>query len=148
MPVTASYDSERLLVRGDLTGDFGWGGAVLRVEPQLGLLYAEETLDGFTDDMGGVAPSERLWLARLGLGPKLTWSLENAVTHARVRVNLDSHNLGRTDETRERVSALLELGHRRQIDDRGSLELSAAVDGLGSSRFVSLSFGLKYELKF
>ena len=148
MPVTASYDSERLVVRGDLTGDFGWGGAVLRVEPQLGLLYAEETLDGFTDDMGGVALSERLWLARLGLGPKLTWSLENAVTHARVRVNLDSHNLGRTDETRERVSALLELGHRRQIDDRGSLELSAAVDGLGSSRFVSLSFGLRYELKF
>ena len=101
-PVTASYRSERIAVRGDLTGDFGWGGERLRVEPQIGLLYAEEGLDAFTDNMGGEAPSERLWLARLGLGPKVTWSLEEGTMHGKLRVNLDAHNLesdgGRTEE--------------------------------------------------
>ena len=147
-PVTASYRSERMAVRGDLTGDFGWGGEGLRVEPQIGLLYAEEDLDAFTDDMGGEAPGERLWLARLGLGPKVTWRLEESTTHGKLRVNLDAHNLASDEGRSEEVSASLELGHRWQIDERSTLDLSASVDGLGSGWFSSGSVGLRYELKF
>ena len=147
-PVTASYRSERIAVRGDLTGDFGWGGDGLRVEPQIGLLYAEEDLDAFTDNLGGEAPGERLWLARLGFGPKVTRSLEESTTHGKLRVNLDAHNLESDEDRTEEVSASLELGHRWQIDERSSLDVSVSVDGLGSGWFSSGSVGLRYELSF
>ena len=147
-PVDATHRSTRLVARGDMTGDFGWGGRGLRIEPQLGLLYAEEDLDAFTDSLGGAAPGERLWLARLGFGPKLTWRRSGGATRARLRVNVDAHNLGPSGEDRDEVSAALELGHRRRLGARGSLDLSAGVDGLGSDWFSSTSFGLTYEGTF
>ena len=147
-PVEATHRSTRLVARGDLTGDFGWGTAGLRIEPQLGLLYAGEDLDAFTDTLGGVARGERLWLTRLGFGPKLTWRRGIGATRARLRVNFDAHNLGPSGEDREEMSAELEVGHRRRLGARGSLDLSAGVDGLGSDWFSSTSFGLTYEGAF
>ena len=147
-PVTASYRSERIAVRGDLTGDFGWGGEGLRVEPQVGLLYAVEGLDAFTDSVGSKAPEERLWLARLGLGPKVTWSLGEGTMHGKLRVNLDAHNLESDEDRSEEVSASLELGHRWRIDKGSSLDLSAGFDGLGSDWFSSGTLGLRYEARF
>ena len=147
-PVAATHRSTRLVARGDLTGDFGWGTAGLRIEPQLGLLYAEEDLDAFTDSLGGAAPGERLWLARLGFGPRLTWRRGDGATRARLRVNFDAHNLGPSGENREEASAELEVGHRRRLGARGSLDVSAGVDGLGSDWFSSTSFGLTYEGAF
>ena len=147
-PVTASYRSERIAVRGDLTGDFGWGGEGLRVEPQIGLLYAVEGLDAFTDSVGSKAPEERLWLARLGLGPKVTWSLGEGTMHGKLRVNLDAHNLESDEDRSEEVSASLELGHRWRIDKGSSLDLSAGFDGLGSDWFSSGTLGLRYEARF
>ena len=146
--ITAPYHSERFVVRGDLTGDFGWGGNSVRVEPQFGLLYAEEHLDAFTDSDGGVAPADQLWLARLGLGPRLIWQLERSAMHAHLRVNLDAHNLVASDERTEEVSASLGFGHRWRIDELGFLELSASFDGLRSGWFSSASYGLTYEQKF
>ena len=147
-PVTASYRSERIAVRGGLTGDFGWGGEGLRVEPQVDLLYAEEDLGAFTDDMGGEAPGERLWLARLGFGPRVTVSQEEGTTHGKLRVNLDTHNLESNEDRTEEVSASVEVGHRWQIDEWSSLDVSVSVDGLGSDWFSSGSVGLRYELSF
>ena len=147
-PVTAAYRSKRIAVRGGLTGDFGWGGEGLRVEPQIDLLYAEEDLDAFTDDMGGEGPGERLWLARLGFGPKVTRSLGESTTHGKLRVNLDTHNLESDGDRSEEVSASVEVGHRWQIDERSSLDVSVSVDGLGSDWFSSGSVGLRYELRF
>ena len=147
-PVTASYRSERIAVRGDLTGDFGWGGEGLRVEPQIGLLYAEEGLDAFTDSVGGEGPEERLWLARLGLGPKVTWHLGEGTMHGKLRVNLDAHNLESDEGRTEEVSASLELGHRWRIDKGSSLDLSVDFDGVGSGWFSSGTVGLRYEARF
>ena len=147
-PVTASYRSERIAVRGDLTGDFGWGGEGLRVEPQIGLLYAEEGLDAFTDSVGGEGPEERLWLARLGLGPKVTWHLGESTMHGKLRVNLDAHNLDSDEGRTEEVSASLEVGHRWRIDKGSTLDLSAGFDGLGSGWFSSGTVGLRYEASF
>ncbi len=148
-PVTASYRSERIAVRGDLTGDFGWGGEGLRVEPQIGLLYAEEGLDAFTDSVGGEGPEERLWLARLGLGPKVTWNLgEGGTMHGKLRVNLDAHNLESDEGRTEEISASLEVGHRWQFDKGSSLDLSVDFDGLGSDWFSSGTVGLRYEARF
>ena len=147
-PVTASHRSERFAVRGDLTGDVGWSGDGFLVEPQVGVLYAQEDLDALTDSAGGVAPEERLWLARLGFGPKVTWSQGDRAVHGKLRVNLDAHNLDASGDDREEVSALLELGHRWQIDARNALDLSGSVDGLGADGFSSMSFGLTYEAQF
>ena len=147
-PVDATHRSTRLVARGDLTGDFGWGRAGLRIEPQLGLLYAREDLDAFTDSLGGAASDERLWLARLGFGPRLTWRRGDGATRASLRVNFDAHNLGPSGEDMEEMSAELEVGHRRRLGARGSLDLSAGVDGLGSDWFSSTSFGLTYEGAF
>ena len=147
-PVEATHRSTRLVARGDLTGDFGWGGRGVRIEPQLGLLYAEEDLAPFTDSLGGTAPGERLWLARLGFGPRLTWRRGDGATRASLRVNFDAHNLGPSGEDRDEVSAALELGHRRRLGARGGLDLSAGIDGLGSDWYSSTSFGLTYEGAF
>ena len=151
-PVTASYRSRRLAVRGGLTGDFGWGGrgaqGGLRVEPQIDILYAEEDLGAFTDSEGNPAPPEELRLTRVGLGPKLTWSLADGAAHGKLRVNLDIHNLEALGNEREQLSASLELGRRWRIDDRSSLNLAAGFDGLGSGRFSSLSLGLVYDRRF
>ena len=123
---TASYRSKRLVARGDLTGDFGWGGEQLRVEPQIGLLYAEEDLGAFTDSLGGAARSDRLWLGRLGFGPMVTRQWESGTTHAQLRVNLDAHNLGASGGRQEDISASLTLA---RISHRLSRAADVVVNG-------------------
>jgi len=147
-PVTASYRSDRFVVRSDLTGDFGWGGGSLRVAPQIGILYAQERLGSFTDSVGGVAGGDQLWLARIGFGPQLTWSLPKSTTHARLRVNMDAHNLEASGERREEISAAFELGHQWRFTEDSSLDLSASFDGLGAGWFSSNTLGLQYQLNF
>lgn len=146
--VTASCRSRRLAVRGSLTGDFGWGGGGLRVEPQVDFLHAREDLDAFTGSVGRGAGSERLRMTRVALGPRAVWELEDGSAHGKLRVNLDSHNLNAAGRSRDEVTASLELGRRWQIDDRSSLDLSADFDGLGAGRFSSGSFGLTFDRRF
>ena len=98
--------------------------------------------------MGGATPSDRLWLARAGLGPKLTWSRPNSATLGKLRMNLDANDLEALGDDREDVSVSLELGHCWQIDERSSLDVAVGFDGLGSDWFTSNSFGLTYELQF
>lgn len=130
------------------TGDVGWGGGGLRVEPQLDLLYAQEALDGFIDSLGHDAPSEQLRRVRLGFGPKVTWELDESTTFGTLRVNLESHNLESAEDRSKDISASLELGHRWEIDGARVLDLSAHVDGLGMGWFTSLSLGLRYVMEF
>ena len=112
------------------------------------MLYAREDLAAFTDSLGGIAPGERLWLARIGFGPRLTWQWSDGATRASLRMNFDVHNLGPSGEDMEEVSAALELGQRWRLGVRSSLDVSAGVDGLGSDWFSSTSFGLTYEGAF
>ena len=146
--ITASYRSQRVTVRGDLTGDFGWAEGPLRIAPRIGVLYARERLGAFTDSVGGLGSSDRLWLARVGLGPDLTWSLPASTTTLQLRVNLDAHNLDPSGRRREEISAALEAGHSRRIGDRALLDLSAGFGGLGSGGFSSGSLGLRSQLDF
>ena len=149
-PVTATYDSDRLAIRIGVTGDFGWGGDSWRIEPQLELLHTEEDLGAFTDSLGAVAPADRLWLTRLGFGPRLVWTRGNSTTRANLRANLDTHSLGSEDATAEanQWSGAIQLGHGWQPHDRISLDFSGSYDGLGSEWFSSSSLGLNLRWRF
>ncbi len=68
--VTGSFDTERWLVRGNLTGN--WQRGNWRFTPSVGITYAEEDIDSFTDSNGTFNASNTVELGRLTFGPEIS----------------------------------------------------------------------------
>lgn len=68
-----SFDSERWLISGKLTGSFRAGGNVL-IQPHVGIIYFEEEQDSYTDSTGTAIASQTVELGRMTFGPKVSTS--------------------------------------------------------------------------
>ena len=65
------FDTERFMLRANLTGEFRSGPWSLR--PQAGITHFEESQDGYTDSLGIAIPGQDITLGRLRAGPQLAW---------------------------------------------------------------------------
>jgi hypothetical protein len=70
------FETERFMVRANLTGEFVSGA--WRLRPQAGLTHFEETQSAYTDSLGIVIPEQTLALGRLRAGPQVAWRHERA----------------------------------------------------------------------
>ena len=72
---TGSFDTDRWLVKGQLTGDFqnnGW-----HLAPHVAILYFKEEQDATTDSLGNVIGAQTVELGRVTFGPKISTTLHN-----------------------------------------------------------------------
>ena len=69
---TDSFDGQRRLVRGRLTGDFTFGA--VHVAPHIGVIYFEEQQKAYTDSNGYAIGEQTVKLGRLTFGPKVSTS--------------------------------------------------------------------------
>ncbi|MGI9405263.1 MAG: Ig-like domain-containing protein [Hyphomicrobiaceae bacterium] len=67
---TDSFEGERWLAKGQLTGDFRFGA--INVAPHVGVIYFEERQKAFTDHNGVAIDSQTARLGRLTFGPQVS----------------------------------------------------------------------------
>jgi hypothetical protein len=65
------FDTSRLMVRANLTGEFRSGP--WRLRPQAGITHFEETQDQYVDSLGIDIPEQTIALGRFRAGPELAW---------------------------------------------------------------------------
>ncbi len=66
------FDTQRWLVKGQLTGDFQFGA--LHFAPHAGIVYFEEQQKGYTDSLGNAIGQQNVALGRATFGPKVSTS--------------------------------------------------------------------------
>lgn len=65
------FETDRFMVRANLTGEFGSGA--WRLRPQAGLSHFEETQQAYTDSLGITIPEQTIAIGRLRAGPEVIW---------------------------------------------------------------------------
>ncbi len=64
------FDTQRWLVKGQLTGDFQFGA--LHFSPHAGIVYFEEQQNAYTDSLGTAIGRQKVALGRATFGPKVS----------------------------------------------------------------------------
>ncbi len=74
------FNTERWLVKGQLTGDFQFGA--IHFAPHAGIIYFEEQQKGYTDSLGNAIGQQKVELGRFTFGPKVstTYRASNGTT--------------------------------------------------------------------
>lgn len=70
---TGSFDTDRWLVSSDLTGN--WRNGAWRFTPSVGIAYAQEDQDRYTNSAGTVVPSQTVSLGRVTFGPEVAYRM-------------------------------------------------------------------------
>ena len=142
---TDSFDTERWLVRGTLTGQFDIDGWFLA--PQAGIIYFKEKQKSYTDSLGVFIPSQTISLGRVTFGPKIythysglddvvvspyfgikgLWDFERPVTR-NIATGLASDS---SDDVRGRVEGGLMLN----LPEGLSISGDGFYDGIGADNF-------------
>ncbi len=72
---TDDFDTQRWLVKGQLTGAFQFGA--VHVAPHVGVIYFEEQQKGYTDSLGNTIGQQKVELGRATFGPKVSASYQS-----------------------------------------------------------------------
>jgi hypothetical protein len=68
-----SFDTDRWLTKANLSGN--WFVERVRISPSVGLIYIEETQDGYVDSLGSTIDSQSVHLGRLTFGPEFGYAI-------------------------------------------------------------------------
>jgi outer membrane autotransporter protein len=71
--ITGSFDTNRWLVSSDLTGN--WHNGAWRFTPSVGVAYAQEDQDRYTNSAGTVVTSQTVSLGRVTFGPEVAYRI-------------------------------------------------------------------------
>jgi hypothetical protein len=152
-----AFDTERFLLKADLTGAFSLGA--VRVRPQLGLVHFEDSQRAYTDTLGILIPEQTVSLGRLQAGPDIAWrhdfqqggwiELSSSVTALwdyRAMQNLNASGLYADQRNDLRADASVGLA---ALTPWGVwLRIEAGFDGLGVGDFEARTGRLEIRLPF
>ena len=129
--VAAEYDARRFTLHGTVTGNFGLHVGEAQIAPQLGFVYARETLGAFKDSKNNIAPEDTLMIGRATRGPRITSKQGplGFVTSARFQWDFDPLE----DDVDGRLSGVADLGIEYNLSDDFEISISGKVDGIGIS---------------
>ncbi|WP_420409220.1 Ig-like domain-containing protein [Hoeflea sp.] len=154
-----SFDTERFLARGQITGDFEHAGWT--VAPQLAASYLVETQRAYVDSNGISIPERDIEVGQLSFGPsfrrshvfdndvvvtpslaiKGIWNFKKAGT-----ASITSGAI--TGSARDKLRARLELGMGAKFSDKFALSSSGYVDGIGQNGYSGYGGTLGLNLRF
>jgi outer membrane autotransporter protein len=156
---TDSFDTSRFLVRGQITGDFGYAGWT--IAPQLSASYLAETQKAYVDSNGISIAEQDIEVGQLSFGPSFRKShvLDNNVVltpSLAIRGIWNFKKAGTADITtgaitgsaQDKLRARLELGMGAKFTDSFRLTSSGYVDGLGQGGYSGYGGTLGLSLRF
>ncbi|WP_440958142.1 Ig-like domain-containing protein [Oceanicaulis sp. LC35] len=151
------FETDRWMVRANLTGEYGQGGFLVR--PQATLTHFEETQDGYTDSLGIVIPSQSIALGRLSAGPEFVWRQDRSggaywELRSRLRAVWDyqpaellmESGLFSSSESEFRADG--EVGLAATMRNGAQIEFSLGLSGIGQDDFEANTarFNLRFPL--
>lgn len=149
---TGSFDAHRVTMAAHLKGNIDWGAVM--VEPTIGLMYASERQDAYTDSAATVHAARTVTAGRLSVGPK--FALPQLATDtgtarfwfaAKGEYDFSNQNTSATSglpDISDIASARVQAGFDATADSGVSFALQGDVSGLGSGEFIG--YGVIGEL--
>jgi len=147
--ITGTYDADRYLVSGHLTGRAVFGDLV--VSPQVGFLYAREAQDGFTDSSNAVAKADTLTLGRAELGTTFAYDFGLAPELGALGASLTATgraDIVRPDEEARWGSLALRAGLEWAGTNGLSMKFDGGIDGLGLSGYEAYDGSVSLRLNY
>ncbi|WP_422369907.1 Ig-like domain-containing protein [Hoeflea sp.] len=154
-----SFDTNRFLARGQITGDFNYAGWT--VAPQLAASYLVETQKAYVDSNGVSIPEQDIEVGQLSFGPTfrknhvldndvvLTPSLAiKGIWNFKKAGTADITTGAITGSAQDKLRARLELGVGARFTDNFRLTSSGYVDGLGQNGYSGYGGTLGLNLRF
>ena len=136
--ITGAYEARRMLLSGHLTGRAVFGNLLL--SPQVGLIYARENQDGFTDSTNAEALAATLEFARIEFGTTLAYDFDLKPEHGAMGVTLTATGRSdfiRPDDVANQYSLAVRLG-LEWVNTAGlSFRLEGGTDGIGLDDYES-----------
>ena len=137
-----TFDTERWLIRGQLTGSFALGPVT--ISPHINAIYFEEEQQSYTDSLGNIIPDNSISLGRASAGPTISvshvfedgsrlipklgidavWDFDPAEL-----VNIDT---GVESSSSDDIRARLNFGLTYSRPNSLSLNLTGFYDGIGN----------------
>jgi hypothetical protein len=141
--VSGTFDTERWLIHGKLTGDYNYDN--FRVSPEVDVIYAEEEQASFVDPTGVLIDAQTVGLGRLRFGPEIAWRhpLENGgfvEPHFSVKglwdfISEDEVTVAGVDYSYSGLRGVAEIGFLIQGDDNVNLRIVGKYDGIGAADY-------------
>ena len=151
---TDSFETERWLARGQLTGDFRAGNWLF--SPHVGVIYFEENQQAYMDSLGILVPEQTVSLGRMTFGPKISYRVENDGTVVEPFVGLEG--IWDFDEAdivdvatglsagSDEFRARLEGGVLAYMPNGISLSIEGYYDGIGSDDLEAYGGGVRLKV--
>ncbi len=143
--ISADFDSERFTLRAALTGSNRWayGKGSLEIAPRTGILYIQEDLGSFRDNVGNQTPGENLQLGQAHLGPRLRWRHGGYEIVVEVPMKWDFQTELHDDANA--FSAAIEVLLKFRLGKNLMVRLQGDYDGLGADTYESYGVGLAFD---
>ena len=152
---TDEFDANRVLLKGQLTGDFSlddW-----RINPNIALIYFEETSEDYIDSLGINIASQEVSLGRVTFGPQLTKAFRaNEELIISPSLNLrgiwDFETPGIRDfdtgllSSSDKFRARFESGLIGLFDNGSTVKFDGFYDGIGAQGFEAYGLTLGFSL--
>lgn len=153
-----SFDGERWMLKGRLTGDFNFGA--VNFTPHASIIYFEEEQKAYTDSLGIIIPTQTISLGRVTFGPKVSTSFRHSdgITIAPFVgikgiwdfdtaeiVNVTTGAAAGNDAT---LRARTEAGVKFTLPQGASLTGEGFYDGIGAEDFEAYGGSVKLRLPF
>ena len=147
--ITGAYDARRTLLSGHLTGRAVFGNLLL--SPRIGLVYARENQDGFTDSTNAQALAATLEFARVEFGTTLAYDFDLKPELGALGVSLTAtgrSDFVRPDDVADQYSLAVRLG-LEWVDTTGlSLKVEGSADGIGLDDYNSYDASATVKVPF
>lgn len=150
--ITSNYDSSSWFVSGNVTYIFNRGN--FRIQPKVGVLWLDNTTDGYTESGGLVVEESGSKLGRLSAGARLDYTANPRFTpYVSLTGEYDFESedystfTGANRPSQEDKGATLGLGFSSQLSDRVSGDL-AGTTALGRDQYTAYTLTGTLRFKF
>lgn len=153
---TGSFSAQRVTVAAHLKGNVDW--EMVTVQPTIGLVYASENQDSYTDSAAVVHASKTVTAGRLSIGPKFIFqpmTTDFGKTQfwfaAKGEYDFSNQNTSTTSSLpniSDFVSARVQGGFSATNESGVSLSLQGDLSGLGSGEYIGYGATAKLSLPF
>ena len=153
---TGSFNAHRVTIAAHLKGNIDWG--MVTLQPTIGLMWASEKQDAYTDSAAVVQAARTVTAGRLSIGPKFifqptttAFGMTQFWFATKGEYDFSNQNTSAASnlpDISDVASARVQAGLSVANDNGVSLSLQGDVSGLGSGEFIGYGGTVKVSMPF
>jgi len=156
---SGSFDSTRWLTAANLSGHWRFKKGI-RLSPAIGVIYAEETRDAFTNSAGQRTAGGKVRLGRLSFGPEVGVTVyrkgsASIELYVSLKGQYDFKSQGRivlasgaVIPAAEKLSGRVGFGVNARLNRRATVHIGGFYDGIGRSKFDAWTLEARLRLRW